>query len=429
MKRVLLRGPVLSRSGYGEHARFIFRALMDNPSHFDVHIDPTPWGASSWIMKDTEETKLIKACVEKHNMYKDVYPTYDICFQVMIPNEFQKIAKVNIGITAAVETDRASGQWIQACNTVVDKVLVVSEHAKKSLTDPVYTVLNEQTQQPVGSLKCTVPVEVVGYPVKYYDQVDLDIELENDFNFITVAQDSPRKNLTNSIRWFLDEFRNDDVGLVIKCHKMNHSVPDKFHVTDFLNSIVNAPEYRDRKCKVYLLHGNLTDEELHSLYKHPKIKSYFTATHGEGFGLPIYEAAYSGLPIAAPAWSGQVDFLYANQKNKKSGKIKRVPMFSKIRYELKEIQPEAVWEAVLVPESKWCYVEEDHFRKTLRECYDKNNIKKKQAEELKTYLEKEFSAENQYKKFFDSVSEYLTESEEDADDGWQNILNKVVSYD
>ena len=58
----------------------------------------------------------------------------------------------------------------------------------------------------------------------------------------------------------------------------------------------------------------MSDEEMNSLYKHPNIHAYTTITHGEGFGLPIFEAACSGLPVIAPAWSGQVDFLYDEVK-------------------------------------------------------------------------------------------------------------------
>ena len=71
----------------------------------------------------------------------------------------------------------------------------------------------------------------------------------------------------------------------------------------------------DIRCKVYLLHGDMTDEEMHSLYRHPKISAFLTLAHGEGFGLPIFEANYSGVPIIATGWSGQLDFLI--DKNRK----------------------------------------------------------------------------------------------------------------
>ena len=60
---------------------------------------------------------------------------------------------------------------------------------------------------------------------------------------------------------------------------------------------------------VYLLHGDLTDDEMNELYNHPKVKAHLTFTHGEGFGRPLLEASFSGKPIIAPISTGQADFL------------------------------------------------------------------------------------------------------------------------
>ena len=51
-------------------------------------------------------------------------------------------------------------------------------------------------------------------------------------------------------------------------------------------------------------------------YNHKKIKALVSLAHGEGFGLPLFVAAYNGLPIVAPAWSGHVDFLSVPVKNR-----------------------------------------------------------------------------------------------------------------
>ena len=89
-----------------------------------------------------------------------------------------------------------------------------------------------------------------------------------------------------------------------------NSLIDKRHTEQEIKKIINSGENnKNRKCKVYLLHGEMSDEEIHSAYTHEKVKAFISLTHGEGFGLPLFEAAYSGLPVIAPGWSGQVDFL------------------------------------------------------------------------------------------------------------------------
>ena len=69
MKNVYLKGPLLSRSGYGEHARFIFRALQSRPDLYRLHVEPTNWGKSSWNLRPTEENTEILNAAKRVNEY------------------------------------------------------------------------------------------------------------------------------------------------------------------------------------------------------------------------------------------------------------------------------------------------------------------------------------------------------------------------
>ena len=94
------------------------------------------------------------------------------------------IAKVNIGVTAGIETNKASGRWIYHCN-MMDKVIVISKHSKESFERPVYDTQDEHGNS-TGTLKCTVPMDVIGYPVKeklLKSTKDLGLNIETDFNF------------------------------------------------------------------------------------------------------------------------------------------------------------------------------------------------------------------------------------------------------
>ena len=211
--------------------------------------------------------------------------------------------------------------------------------------------------------------------------------------------------MINTVKWFVEECYDKEVGLILKTSARKNNQADKADVESKISKLLS--EYEDRKCKVYLLHGDLTDEELAGLYTHSKVKAIVSLTHGEGFGLPLFEAACQGLPVIAPDWSGQSDFLYAHDKQTK--KIKA--MFSKVDYTIAPIQDFAKWEGVLHPQSNWCYPEAASYKKQLREMIKDHKSKKKTAIKLQKYLIKEFADEIQYEKFANSVNEAFGSSE------------------
>ena len=105
----------------------------------------------------------------------------------------------------------------------------------------------------------------------------------------------------------------------------------------------------------------MKESELTGLYKHPKIKALINISHGEGFGLPIFEAAYSGLPVIAPGWSGQMDFL-CDSKGKEQ--------FYNVAFDIQPIQKEVIWPGVLVEDSMWAHPRQSAAKKKMRECYE-----------------------------------------------------------
>ena len=205
----------------------------------------------------------------------------------------------------------------------------------------------------------------------------------------------------------------------IKCN----SYQDRLETIKGVSAILD--KHKDRKCKVYLLHGSMTDQEMSALYKHPKIKSYLTLTHGEGFGLPIFEAVCNELPVVAPGWSGHVDFLYAPVKDKKTGKEKMKAHFAAIKFTLQQIQEEAIWDGVLQRDSMWCYAEENSYKNRLREVYKDYNRFKSQAKKLNKWVQKNFSAEGQYDKFYQCFEEYIdTTSNQEVDQMFQKLFEE-----
>jgi len=399
MKKIIVRGPALSRSGYGEQTRFALRALRKHQDKFDIYLVPTNWGATSWVTEDDEERRWLDTLIQKTVVYIQQSPAFDISLQVTIPGEFERIAPYNIGYTAGIETTKVSQQWLEKTH-LVNKIIVPSEHSKSVFETSSWQRVDPRTNQQVN-ITCASPVEVVNFPVKNVEPEKIDLKLSTDFNFLCVAQWGIRKNVESTIRWFVEEFHNDsDVGLVLKANLAKNCLIDKRHCESRLKGLLS--QYPERRCKIYQLHGAMSEGEMTSMYTHPKIKAIVSTTHGEGFGLPLFEAAYNGLPVVAPNWSGQKDFLYAPVKDKKTKKIKSKPLFLKVDYSLEPIQPEAVWENILIPESSWAVPREGSYKQCLRKLYKNYTTYKSQAGKLKKYLQKELSEQNQYNNFIES---------------------------
>ncbi len=414
-KKVLLKGPLLTRSGYGEQARFALRSLRSREDLFEVFIQPLQWGKTSWASEMDEERVWIDQTIEKTIAYIQQGGQFDMSLQVTIPNEFQRLAPINIGYTAGIETTKIAHQWIPKANEM-DKIIVVSSHSKQVFESTEYQAQNQQTGEQV-TLRTQTPVEAVGYPVKTFENLpDLELELTTAFNFLTVAQFGPRKNLHNTIKWFIEEFRNEDVGLVVKSNIAKNCLMDRNRLYGDLTKFIR--EQGERQCKVYLLHGDMTDAEMHSLYQHSDIHAFVSLPHGEGFGLPLFEAACNGLPIVATDWSGQLDFLYAPQKDKK-GKKKKKGLFGKVSYNLGKVQKEAVWDGVITPDSQWAYPNDASAKKKMREVYSDYQLAMSKAKKLQEFVLEEFESSKMMNKMVSSF--FLSEKQAD----WESNINDI----
>jgi len=405
-KKILVRGPILTRSGYGEHARFIMRALRSIEDKVDIYAVPLSWGATSWTAETSDERAWLDFIIQKttHSLQHGM-KNFDASIQVSIPNEWEKLAPVNIGVTAGIETTKVAAQWLEKGN-LVDHIIVPSEHSKYVYQNTSYNVINQATGEQIQNYKCQKPMSVISYPVKEFTDQDLQLDLETDFNFLSVAQWGPRKNLENCIKWFVEEFIDQEVGLVVKTNFAKNSLLDRNRCEQSLKNLLANKDYKDRKCKVYLLHGDMSDQEMHSLYKQPKIKAFVSTTHGEGFGLPFFEAAYEGMPVIAPDWSGHIDFLYMPVENKK-GKTKNKAMFADVDYTLAPIPEQVAWEGVIIKDSLWCYPEQGSFKIKLREVYKDYGRFKKQATQLQHHIKENLSEEKQNKMITDVILKSL----------------------
>jgi len=352
----LVTAPVGTQSGYGAHSRDIVHSLIEL-DRFDIKIWPVRWGTTSQnaLNKQNSKDKLI---IDRLLTEPSLPKQPDIHIHIVVPNEFNALGKYNIGITAGTETTICPADWVEGLNRM-DLNIVPSTFSKNVLQNAEFTRINKQTNQPDGpTLKLSKPMEVLfeGVDLNIYKSVqevskDISDELSNikeSFVYLFVGHWLPgklgddRKDIGMLIKGFYETFKNKKSApaLLLKTSGGPISVMDYEDIQRKIHQIKHTVK-ADVLPNLYLLHGDLSDDEMNDLYNWPKIKAMINFTHGEGYGRPLAEfAASAGKPIAVSNWSGHVDFLANDLSVLLPGDMMDVP---------KGGVPKGIW----VEKSKW----------------------------------------------------------------------------
>lgn len=387
-KVVLLRAPCLVSSGYGVHSRQIAKWLLSHDDEIDLYIQTLPWGSCSWIVDVKKSADIEKIFQKCKPLPEGVKP--DVSIQVQLPNEWDPtIAKYNIGVTAAVETNKCNPAWIINCNSM-DCIVVPSAFTKDVL---------EKT----GIILKPIHVIPESYPEVFDDENSTQSKevqefldgIDTSYNFIVFGQitgnmeDIDRKGILQTIRLLCEEFKKDsDVSIIVKTNQGKSTTIDKYHTENYIKKIVDANRVGPYP-KVRLLHGDLTDSEIFQLLSSPKVKANVCITKGEGFGLTLLESARAGLPVVATDWSAHTEFLNLG---------KWVDLTSS----LVDIPKQKVDNQIFVKGSKWAKVDDGHAKKRLRKIRESHSIPKEWAQELSTKI-KELYCWGSIKKYMDDL--------------------------
>jgi glycosyltransferase involved in cell wall biosynthesis len=349
--------PLDTFSGYGARSRDIVLSIIKS-GKYDVKVLSQRWGNTpfGFLQANNPDHKLMLDCIWKQPIPKQP----DIWMQITVPNEFQPVGKFNIGVTAGIETTLCAAPWIEGLNKM-NLNLVSSEHAKKVFEDSKFEKRNQQTKQVEGIIELKAPVEVLfeGADLNKYKIIDLPadseiLEVLNDipesFCYLFIGHwikgdfKEDRKDISGLIHTFLTTFKGQKVrpALILKTSSATSSIMDREEILVKIRAIEES--VGGDLPSIYLLHGELTDEEINELYNHPKVKSFVSFTKGEGFGRPLLEASLMQKPVIASGWSGHVDFLDKEMSILLPG-------------QLKQIHPSSVVQDMLIPESQWFTVD------------------------------------------------------------------------
>ncbi len=360
-------------SGYGKKSYDICKSIIDlKHEDWDIHLISLKWGNTKFGYLPDDD--VVKKYVRENVLSKKP----DVYIHVGIPNEFNPVGEYNILFTSGIETTVAPSAWIEGCNKA-DLVIVPSEFTKKIFLDTKYELRNEADGS-VTPIEVVKPIKVLfeGFneeifkplnSIKEYKSQDLSEtmrEISEDFCFLFVGTwlqgniGHDRKDVGMLVKVFLETFKNKTTNrpaLILKTSGATTSILDRDDILNKINSIRNSVSASILP-NIYLIHGELSDEEMNELYNHRKVKSFVSFTKGEGFGKPILEfTASAGKPIVVSNWSGHLDYLDKRYVNLIGGVIDK-------------IDGSAVVKDMLIPESSWFTIDYQDAARVMKEVFD-----------------------------------------------------------
>jgi len=404
---MLITGPVATRSGYGAHSRDLVRSLIAMDK-FDIKINSLRWGGTPMNAlndQDPNDKEIIDRILTDNNLPRQP----EVHIQISVPNEFTPIAKYNIGVTAGMENTAPKPEWIEGMNRM-DMNIVPSNFVKDVFENVVYQRTNKHTGQPEGTLKIEKPIEVL------FEGVDTTIfKKTNEFSeeFVNELKQIPekflflyvghwlqgdlgqdRKDTGMLVKTFLETFKDkpNPPALLMKTSGATFSIIDRNEILRKLDDIKKT--VNGKLPNIYVLHGDLEDDEVNGLYNHPKVKAHITFTHGEGYGRPLLEASISGKPVIASDWSGHKDFLSKDLSVLLPGVMTPV-------------HPSALPKEMLMEGAQWFTVNYQYASQIMMNVFKKYRSYTLNAKKLSTVNKSRFSLKRMTLEFDKILNRYL----------------------
>ena len=335
--------PIDTFSGYGARSRDFVRSLITaKGEEWDIKILPQRWGSTPWNFLSKDDP-LQKRFIPNLNKKPDIW------IQITIPSEFQPVGQFNIGVTAGIETTIFPGDFIEGLNRM--NINLVSSNHSKNVALSTQFDKRDKNKKIIGQTKTEKPVEVL------FEGLDLNIynknpqnsglldNIKEDFCFLYTGHwlqgvlGEDRKNTGLLIKTFLETFNTSSrkkPALILKTNTMNYSLLDREEILRKINIIKD--EVRGNLPNIYLVHGEMTDEEMNQLNNDNKVKAFVSFTKGEGYGRPLAEAAITGKPVIVSNWSGHIDFIHPDYNVLIGGELKEVHKSASNNWILKESQ-------------------------------------------------------------------------------------------
>ena len=266
---------------------------------------------------------------------------------------------------------------------------------------------NNQTNELIKEVKLEKPIEVLieGANLEVYkpkkSTFDLS-QIKEDFAFLFVGHwmhgniGHDRKNVGHMIQLFLEAFKNkkNTPALILKTSISGGSYMDRKEILKRINQIKSSIQGYKTLPNIYLVHGEMSDEDMNELYNHNKIKAMVSLTKGEGFGRPLLEFSLTKKPIIATNWSGHIDFLNKEFTTLLPGK-------------LHNLDDSSVVENMLMKEFQWFGVDSQSAYTSLRDMFFNYNDYKEKGIRQAFYSKSKFNFQIMVEQLKEYTNQYI----------------------
>ncbi|MBJ8055337.1 glycosyltransferase [Bacillus cereus] len=284
-KGINLVGYARAEFGLGESCRLAAKSIQSTNIPFGIINYSLPHVKSldfSW--KHKEITDPIHDVTIFH-MNPDVFPTA----HKQLGHQFFN-GRYNIGYWHW-ELPELPREWYSSFK-LVDEVWVPSSF--------VLEAVSKKTNLPVTRIPHCIQVECPECIHREYFNLPTD-------RFLFLSMYDPRsvqqrKNPIAAIQAFQKAFSKDDssVGLVLKINSSNYNLAEVKQIQNLI---------RDNR-NIYLINQSLNRGEANALIQ--SVNCVVSLHRSEGFGLVLAEAMYLGKPVIGTNWSGNTDFMNAD---------------------------------------------------------------------------------------------------------------------
>ena len=353
------------RTGYGNASFGLIHALQDEGIQVKrTLIKPGNVESGGILIVDEADTHVDAVIIHTVPEY---YPYWLKIRMKSHPN-------VPIWGYTAWETDKIPSHWAALLNEMCG-IFVPSTWNKEVLK----------------SCGVTVPIEVLPHISEFHGKKP-DVppshllanalkKTEGTYTFYCISMWNERKNLPILIHAFLEEFREEEnVSLLLKTDRQDWTTYRSKWRKVLLGSFFQSTKKSFRKIasnysnhsKIIHISDELPASDL--AWLHYSGDCFISCTHGEGWGMGSYEAAWYGNSVAITEYGGQLDYLSSENS-------------FLIPFTLGSVVT-AYGKSSYTNDQNWADVDLNQVRKTMRHVFENQKLAKEKGQVLSKRVSK-----------------------------------------